>query len=693
MKVLLVGINSSYLHTSLSVRTLCGYLNGRAGFSFKNENPLTGGFLCDFIELTVNQPYYDLLRKIMEKGPDVVLFSTYIWNGELCGKLIQDLHSLMPGLVLGAGGPEFGFSPERYFEKVPALDFIIKGEGEETLRELLAFLSLNSETGRDFKKKDFEDCDCTGNVKIENIKGLYLNRNGDIIFTGERDLMKDLSLIPFPYENLLELASGVFDSPCTGKKLYQNKDENQIARNTKEELNKIYYYESSRGCPYNCSYCISSLDKTVRFVPLEKVFEDLNVFLKAGVRLVKFVDRTFNINPERYLKIWDYIVRHHNGKTVFHFEIEAEFLSGEALDFLSSVPPGVMQFEIGIQSASEKTLKAVNRSADLKKLSCNIKRIPKTIHTHLDLIAGLPFEDLKTFGSSFDFVMSLKPDALQLGFLKVLPGTPMESYAKSGGWKWADSPVYETFSTPYMSHEDMFFLKDLEVVLDSLWNSGDFTCTLSYVLRFVSPWVFFCYVTRKAREAGVFARERRDGFWFDFLAGLVFAERGNGSFVEEGGIFSLDGENGGLVSGVFYELLRWDYIRGKKRNFPLWYTRRYSKERHRKLFEIYFNGQFSSIENENNGDTAGNSGTGYGGGVKAGISGSRIAGSAGRGKGTKNRGETVTAGGLLDMEETNKRFRLGFLHSDYDVFLFDVESPFPEDFPGTYEKLIIYNSR
>lgn len=677
MKVLLTGINSSYLHTSLSVRTLCGYLNGIPGFSFKNEKPLTGGFLCDFIELTVNQPYYDLLRKILEKGPDVVLFSTYIWNGELCGKLIQDLHSLMPGLVLGAGGPEFGFSPERYFEKVPALDFIIKGEGEETLRELLAFLSLSGKTGCGFKKKDFEDCDCTGNVKIENIKGLYLNRNGKIIFTGERDLMKDLSIIPFPYENLLELASGVFDSPCTGKKLSQNKDEKQIARNTKEELNKIYYYESSRGCPYNCSYCISSLDKTVRFVPLEKVFEDLNIFLKAGVRLVKFVDRTFNINPERYLKIWDYIVKHHNGKTVFHFEIEAEFLSGEALDFLSSVPPGVMQFEIGIQSASEKTLKAVNRSADLKKLSCNIKRIPKTIHTHLDLIAGLPFEDLKTFGSSFDFVMSLKPDALQLGFLKVLPGTPMEAYAKSGGWKWADSPVYETFSTPYMSHEDMFFLKDLEVVLDSLWNSGDFTCTLSYVLRFVSPWVFFCYVTRKAREAGVFARERKDGFWFDFLAGLVFAERGNGSFVEEGGIFSLDGENGGLVPGVFYELLRWDYIRGKKRNFPLWYTRRYSKERHRKLFEIYFNGQFSFYN-------GGSGGIGKSHDLnKCSLDNDmKLGGKSGAGKGC-----------LFYGEETKKMFRHGFLHSDYDVFLFDVESPSPEDSPGTYEKLIIYNSR
>lgn len=677
MKVLLTGINSSYLHTSLSVRTLCGYLNGIPGFSFKNENPLTGGFLCDFIELTVNQPYYDLLRKILEKGPDVVLFSTYIWNGELCGKLIQDLHSVMPGLVLGAGGPEFGFSPERYFEKVPALDFVIKGEGEETLRELLAFLSLNSETGRDFKKRVFEDCDCTGNVKIENIKGLYLNRNGKIIFTGERDLMKDLSLIPFPYENLLELASGVFDSPCTGKKLSQNKDEKQIAQNTKEELNKIYYYESSRGCPYNCSYCISSLDKTVRFVPLEKVFEDLNIFLKAGVRLVKFVDRTFNINPERYLKIWDYIVKHHNGKTVFHFEIEAEFLSGEALDFLSSVPPGVMQFEIGIQSASEKTLKAVNRSADLKKLSCNIKRIPKTIHTHLDLIAGLPFEDLKTFGSSFDFVMSLKPDALQLGFLKVLPGTPMESYAKSGGWRWGSTPVYETFSTPYMSHEDMFFLKDLEVVLDSLWNSGDFTCTLSYVLRFVSPWGFFCYVTRKAREAGVFARERKDGFWFDFLAGLVFAERGNGSFEEEGGIFSLAGENGGLVSGVFYELLRWDYIRGKKRNFPLWYTRRYSKERHRKLFEIYFNGQFSF----------------YNGG-SGGIGKSHDLNKCGLDNDMKLGGKSDAGKGCLFYgEETKKMFRHGFLHSDYDVFLFDVESPFPEDSPGTYEKLIIYNSR
>ena len=188
-------------------------------------------------------------------------------------------------------------------------------------------------------------------------------------------------------------------------------------------------------------------------MPLERVYKDLQIFLDANVPLVKFVDRTYNLNPERYISIWQYILEHHNKKTMFHFEIEAEYLSNEALEFLQQVPAGVMQFEIGVQSANKKTLQAINRSDNIEKLAENIKQIPRTIHQHLDLIAGLPFENLESFGKSFDFVMALKPDALQLGFLKVLSGTQMEKYAKENGWKWMKNPVYETFSTPYMPYE------------------------------------------------------------------------------------------------------------------------------------------------------------------------------------------------------------------------------------------------
>lgn len=518
MKILLAAVNACYNHTNLAVRSICHYVN-------KSE-------LVDFAEWTINQNVQEILRGIAEQNPDVVMFSAYIWNAEIIQKLICDVKKILPNCVVGAGGPEVSFYAEGYLKKLLPLDFIVCGEGEATVCEIVQIY-----------EKLFNDCDFAGNLFLENIKnckGIYTKLGEEINFSGNRELIQDLSDLPFAYPQITD------------------------------PDNRIYYYESSRGCPFSCSYCMSSLDKRVRFMPLERVYEDLQCFLDANVRLVKFVDRTYNLKPERYIAIWEYILNHHNGKTMFHFEIEAEFLDEEALAFLQKVPAGVMQFEIGVQSTNKKTLEAVGRSCGIEKLAENIKRIPRTIHSHLDLIAGLPFEDLESFGKSFDYTMALKPDALQLGFLKVLHGTQMEAFAVENNWKWMDNPPYETFSTPYMSYDDMMFLKDVEVLLDAYWNSESFEKTMNYIGRTFGFWNFFSNFAKYAKSEGVFVVPRRESFWFEFLANVVmntqFAER------EE--------------AKIIYELLRFDFIcSGKKGGFPNWYKHNYDKDFHRNALE------------------------------------------------------------------------------------------------------------
>ena len=476
----------------------------------------------------------------------MVLFSTYIWNAEITAKIIPDIKKLLPSVVIGAGGPEFGFAAELYLKKLPELDFVIKGEGEQTTLEIVE--------GKDFN----------------SIKGLYFRTSGDnddesVIFTGERELICDLSDLPFPYPELQE-------HPADSGSSSINK-------------NKIYYYESSRGCPYSCAYCMSSLDKRVRFKPLEQVFAELQIFLDRDIPLVKFVDRTYNLQPERYIAIWRYILQHHNKITMFHFEIEAEFLTDEALDFLQNVPSGVMQFEIGVQSANKKSLDAVNRSTNIEKLAANVRRIPRTIHQHLDLIAGLPYENLESFGKSFDFVMSLKPDAIQLGFLKVLHGTQMESYAQKNGWQWMENPVYETFSTPYLPYKDVLFLKDLEVLTDAFWNSGLFFYTMRYIGRVMGFWNFFKMMTECGQQKGVFEAARRETFWFEWLAGEMEILCDGEKSVEQK-VDGIQDSSDALNSIVLYDLLRYDFLlRGKQGNWPVWYKHNYNKDRHRQLLE------------------------------------------------------------------------------------------------------------
>lgn len=590
MKTLLVALNASYSHTCLAVRSIASYC--------KNES-------VSIAEFTINQPAGEILRGIVQKKPDVVMFSTYIWNAEFTSKIIPDVKKLLPKCILGAGGPEFCYAVEKYFNLLPELDFIVNGEGEETVAELLDAL------------KDNEDARNSAGMHevFKKVKGIFYRECGITVFSGERELICDLSKLQFAYPQLLS------------KNL------------TDEQLNhKIYYYESSRGCPYSCSYCLSSVDKRVRFMPLERVFSDLQIFLDAGVGLVKFVDRTYNLNPERYIAIWKYIVEHHNKKTMFHFEIEAEYLSEEALEFLQNVPSGVMQFEMGVQSANKKTLECVNRSPNVEKLAQNIKRIPRTIHQHLDLIAGLPYENLESFGKSFDFVMSLEPDALQLGFLKVLHGTQMEKYAIENGWKWSKNPVYETFSTPYMSYDDMLFLKDIEVAVDAFWNSGVFSHTMKFIGRTFGFWKFFCKIVEFGRQKETFSVARRETYWFELLfefgalrgelplegvAEKTAAERG---LCSEGNAFPTQISDFELV---LRNLIKYDFVlRGKQGNWPVWYEHKYNKERHRELLEMN-------------------------GGVK--------------------------------------NARLDFAHSEYELFECNVDSDFPEKNIVKYEKLVKYS--
>lgn len=512
MKLLLVAINASYSHTNLAVRSIKYFIEQRTDNSSDE---------VDFCEFTINQPVGEILRGIAASNADAVLFSTYIWNAEVICKIVPDIKKLLPSAVIGAGGPEFGYWPEGYMRKLPDLDFVIVGEGEVSVFELF---NNNFQT---------------------NIPGVYFKENEQIKFGGVREPLCDLSELPFCYPDL------------------------------SDPDNRIYYYESNRGCPFSCSYCMSSLDRKVRFMPLERVFADLQKFLDARVKLVKFVDRTFNLNEERYLKIWEYILNHHNGKTMFHFEIEAEFLSHVVLDFLQKVPPHIMQFEIGVQSSNAETLKAISRSPNVTTLAENVRRIPRTIHQHLDLIAGLPYEDLETFGKSFDFVMNLRPDALQLGFLKVLHGTKMEEYAKANGWKWMENPAYETFSTPYMSYKDMNYLKDIETVVDAFYNSEHFPVIMNYILEKVSPWEFFCDVVNFGRSLNVFENLHNQQFWFDFFAKIINCYR------ETDSCFNSRDK---LNAEIMYELLRYDFVKqGKKGNFPQWYVHNYSKEAHRQM--------------------------------------------------------------------------------------------------------------
>lgn len=421
MQVVLSAINSKYIHTGLGLRYVGEYAKAQ-------------GHEVTLIEETINTPILAVLERIMAVPAQVYGFSVHIWNKTFVFKLIRMLRKLRPQAAIVIGGPEVAFDAERIFEELPQADYIVQGEGELVFSELLQYLAGGGAVPK----------------HIAYHKGEQVNLNGGIT------VLEDMSLLRFPYPDL----------------------EKMLAEH------KIVYYECTRGCPFNCAYCLSGISRSVRKRPLELVLRDLDRFIAAGVPLVKFVDRTYNLDEKYFLPMMRHLAQADTNAT-FHFEIKADILSEQVMDFLATVPKGRFQLEIGIQSTHQPTLKAINRQDNWEKLSANVKRLLSfgNMHIHVDLIAGLPYEDLPTFAKSFDDVYGLGADMLQLGFLKVLPGTQMRRETEQHDLRYMDEPPYEILATKYMPYEDMLYLKHLDNILDQTANSGGFKYTLRALLR------------------------------------------------------------------------------------------------------------------------------------------------------------------------------------------------------------------
>ena len=423
MKILLAACNAKYIHSNLAVYDLKAYS------SDYDEHVILR-------EYTINQPKDEILKDIYSSGADVVCFSCYIWNISFVRELIRDLVKILPKTAFWAGGPEVSYDAEKFLTEMPEMTGVMVGEGENTFHDLLEFY-------------------IDGKDSLEEISGIAYRTGDKIIHNGWRELM-DLSAIPFVYEHLEKFE------------------------------NRIIYYESSRGCPFSCSYCLSSIDKKLRFRDLELVKKELQFFLDHRVPQVKFVDRTFNCKHEHAMTIWKYILEHDNGVTNFHFEISADLLREEEMELMSQMRPGLIQLEIGVQSTNPETIRAIHRHMDLKKLEHCVNRVHsfRNIHQHLDLIAGLPYEDYDTFHQSFNDVYRMKPDQLQLGFLKVLKGSLMQKEAEVYGIVYKEKEPYEVLSTNWLTYGEVLKLKMVESMVEVYYNSGQFWHTLEYLVPF-----------------------------------------------------------------------------------------------------------------------------------------------------------------------------------------------------------------
>ena len=423
MKILLAACNAKYIHSNLAVYDLKAYSS-----DYDKEVLLR--------EYTINQPKDEILKDIYGSGADVVCFSCYIWNISFVRELIRDLDKILPETAFWAGGPEVSYDAEKFLTEMPEMTGVLVGEGEKTFHDLLEYY-------------------IDGKGSLGEIRGIAYRDGEEIRHNGWRELM-NLSEIPFVYQHLEEFE------------------------------NRIIYYESSRGCPFSCSYCLSSIDKKLRFRDLELVKKELQFFLDHKVPQVKFVDRTFNCKHEHAMAIWKYILEHDNGVTNFHFEVSADLLRDEEMDLMAKMRPGLIQLEIGVQSTNPETIRAIHRHMDLDKLKRCVDRVHsfRNIHQHLDLIAGLPYEDYDTFHRSFNDVYQMKPDQLQLGFLKVLKGSLMQGEAEKYGIVHKEKEPYEVLSTNWLPYGDVLKLKAVESMVEVYYNSGQFKNTLVFLEKY-----------------------------------------------------------------------------------------------------------------------------------------------------------------------------------------------------------------
>lgn len=424
MKILLVACNAKYIHSNLAVYDLQAYASDYADHIVLKE-------------YTINQQKDDIMRDIYLEHPEVVCVSCYIWNLSFVKELMSDLIKILPGADFWAGGPEVSYDAEKFLTENSEFKGVMVGEGEETFKELAGY----------YVEKNPQD--------LKDMTGICYRDGDQIIHNGWRQIM-DLSSIPFIYKDLSEFK------------------------------NRIIYYESSRGCPFSCSYCLSSIDKKLRFRDTETVKKELQFFIDNKVPQVKFVDRTFNCKHDHAMAIWKYINEHDNGVTNFHFEISADLLREEELQEMSTMRPGLIQLEIGVQSTNPDTIKAIHRTMDFEKLKGIVDRIHSfgNIHQHLDLIAGLPYEDYDSFRHSFNDVYALKPQQLQLGFLKVLKGSHMMEMCREYGIVYKTQEPYEVLSTKWLDYDHVLKLKTVENMVEVYYNSGQFQNTLEYLENF-----------------------------------------------------------------------------------------------------------------------------------------------------------------------------------------------------------------
>ncbi|SHI61848.1 Radical SAM superfamily enzyme YgiQ, UPF0313 family [Lutispora thermophila DSM 19022] len=489
VKISLIAINSKFIHSNLAVRYLKSYLHKK-------------GIKADILEFSINDSFDNIIRKIYQTNSNILAFSCYIWNRELIMKLGASLKKIMPHSKIVLGGPEVSYDIEYTMKENPWINFIIFGEGEETF-----FQFANS-----FIK---------GDKNIDHLEGLAFNSNGIIQVNNSRSPISDLDEIPFPYNDFADLE------------------------------HKIIYYETSRGCPFKCQYCMSSLETGVRYFSLERVFRDIDLFISNKVKQVKLVDRTFNCNKKRSIEIMEYILSK-KGHTNFHFEISPKLIDSDFLYTVKKAPKGIFQFEIGIQSTNNDTLEAIRRYERFDEIKEKISALIalENCHIHLDLIAGLPFEDIKSFEKSFNNVFSLKPQMLQLGFLKLLRGSGLRMDADKHGIQYNDHPPYEVLSTKWLSYKDILDLKMIEELVEIFSNSGRFNKSLSYLIDyyFSNPFKFFkelgtFYYKKNAYDKSLKISEHYEMLYF---------------FVKN---------NIGITT-MFNELLKYDFFSSLEGNMP-----------------------------------------------------------------------------------------------------------------------------
>lgn len=507
MRFLLCGINAKYIHSNLAIFSLKAYAD---------RKKIPGAEII-LKEYTINNYVEDILQDLYEEKADVVIFSCYIWNISFVRELAAELKKVSPDVKIWAGGPEVSYAANKFLMENPAFDLIMQGEGEEVFSELIRLTVEEKCRIKDVYKQSESEKVLSGIVeKRYSIEGKQAVKEEKDIedkhFAGEDNVY------PTNYIDMskLQKLQGIAVWDFSGEAALGNAESN-IGNKTKiintgfatlmnmdtipfvyEDFHlfehTILYYETSRGCPFCCSYCLSSVDKTVRFRSLPIVKKELDAFLEAKVPQVKFVDRTFNCNRQRAIDIWSYLVEHDNGITNFHFEISSDLLGEEELELFAKMRPGLIQLEIGVQSTNGETVDAIHRHMDLDKLFHYVDRVHElgNIHQHLDLIAGLPYENYERFGCSFDDLYAHEPDQLQLGFLKVLKGTMMEEEVKKYSILYRNQPPYEVLGTKWLSYDEIILLKGVEELVELYYNSGQYTLTLKYAVPFFeSPFRFY----------------------------------------------------------------------------------------------------------------------------------------------------------------------------------------------------------